>query len=77
MAEKSYWLAPQGIKIGDKLMSSRQKIEGRVGNRMPLEYIPVGLFVHNVELTSGKGGQIVRGAGNSAQFMVIEGDYAH
>lgn len=74
--KKSYWLAPQGIKVGDKLMSSQQKIEASVGNRMPLEYIPVGLFVHNVELTSGKGGQIVRGAGNSAQFMVIEGDYA-
>lgn len=74
--EKAYWLAPQGIKVGEKVMSSQDKIEAKVGNRMPLEFIPVGLFVHNVELTSGKGGQIVRSAGNGAQLQVIEGDYA-
>ncbi|OGH71284.1 MAG: 50S ribosomal protein L2 [Candidatus Magasanikbacteria bacterium RIFCSPLOWO2_01_FULL_43_20b] len=74
--EKSYLLAPQGIKIGETIMSSRKKIEAKVGNRMPLEEIPVGLFVYNVELTPGKGGQIVRGAGNGAQFQVIEGEYA-
>lgn len=74
--DKSYFLAPQGIKIGDKLISSQNKVEAKVGNRMPLEHIPVGLFVYNIELTSGKGGQIVRGAGNGAQFQVMEGDYA-
>lgn len=73
---QAYWLAPQDIKIGDKLVSSLEKIEAKVGNRMPLGHIPVGLFVYNVELASGKGGQIVRGAGNSAQLQVIEGDYA-
>ncbi|MBI5222229.1 MAG: 50S ribosomal protein L2, partial [Candidatus Magasanikbacteria bacterium] len=74
--EKSYLLAPQGIKVGDTVMSSQKKIDAKVGNRMPLEQIPVGLFIYNVELTPGKGGQIVRGAGNGAQLQVIEGDYA-
>lgn len=74
--EKAYWLMPQGVKVGDVLISSKEKIEAKVGNRMPLEFIPVGLFIYNIELTSGKGGQIVRGAGNAAQLQVIEGDYA-
>lgn len=74
--DKAYWLAPQGVVVGMKLVSSQQKVDAGVGNRMPLEYIPVGLFVYNVELTPGKGGQIVRGAGNGAQLMVLEGDYA-
>ena len=73
---KSYLLAPQGIKIGEKIMSSQKRIEAKVGNRLPLEYIPVGLFVYNVELTPGKGGQVVRGAGNGAQLQVLEGNYA-
>ncbi|KKQ27112.1 MAG: 50S ribosomal protein L2 [Candidatus Magasanikbacteria bacterium GW2011_GWC2_37_14] len=73
---KAYWLAPQGIKIGEKLVSSEKHVEPKVGNRMPLQEIPVGLFVYNVELTQAKGGQIVRGAGNGAQLQVIEGDYA-
>jgi len=73
---KAYYLAPQGIKVGDKIVSSKNKIEARVGNRMPLEYIPVGLSVYNVELTPGKGGQIVRSAGNTAQLQVLEGKYA-
>lgn len=74
--EKAYFLAPQGIKIGDKVISSQKKIEAKVGNHLPLQYIPVGLFVYNIELTPGKGGQIVRGAGNAAQLQVIEGKYA-
>lgn len=74
--EKSYQLAPQGIKVGDKVLSSQNKIEPKVGNRMPLDFIPVGLFVYNIEITPGKGGQLARGAGNSAQLQVIEGDYA-
>lgn len=73
---KAYWLAPQGIQVGDVLISSKEMVEAKVGNRMPLEHIPVGLFVYNVELTPGKGGQIVRGAGNGAQLQVIEGDFA-
>lgn len=74
--EKSYILAANGIKVGDKVVSSKNKIDAAVGNRMPLEFIPVGLFVHDVELTPGKGGQIVRGAGSSAQLQVLEGKYA-
>lgn len=74
--EKAYWLAPQGIQINERVVSSQHKVEAKTGNRMPLEEIPVGLFVYNVELTPGKGGQIVRGAGNSAQLQVIEGDLA-
>ncbi|MFZ2189954.1 MAG: 50S ribosomal protein L2 [Candidatus Magasanikiibacteriota bacterium] len=74
--EKAYFIAPKGIAVGDKVMSSKNKIEAKVGNRMPLEFIPIGLFVYNVEMTPGKGGQLVRGAGNCAQFQTIEGKYA-
>lgn len=74
--KKFYYLAPQGIKVGDKIISSDKKIEAKTGNRMSLENIPVGLFVYNVELTPGKGGQIVRSAGNGAQLRVIEGKNA-
>jgi len=73
---KAYLLAPQGIKVGDKVVASEKKVEAQRGNRMPLEHIPVGLMVYNIELTPGKGGQIVRGAGNGAQLQVTEGDYA-
>jgi len=72
---KSYILAPEGLKVGDKLMSSNKVIEAKVGARMPLEFIPVGLFIYNIELTPGKGGQIVRGAGMSAQLLGVEGKY--
>lgn len=73
---KSYILCPAGLKVGDKLMSSQKAIEAKLACRLPLEYIPVGLFIYNIELTPGKGGQLVRGAGLSAQLMGIEGDYA-
>lgn len=73
---KAYILAPEGLKVGDVVMSSNKAIEAKNGNRMPLQDIPVGLFVYNIELTPGKGGQLVRGAGLSAQFMGIEGEYA-
>jgi len=71
--EKSYILAAEGMKVGDKVVSSKNKVEANVGCRMPLRYVPVGLFVYNVELTPGKGGQIVRGAGLGAQLQVLEG----
>ena len=71
--EKSYILADEGMKVGDKVVSSKNKVEANVGCRMPLRYVPVGLFVYNVELTPGKGGQIVRGAGLGAQLQVLEG----
>ncbi|MBI5732281.1 MAG: 50S ribosomal protein L2 [Candidatus Magasanikbacteria bacterium] len=73
---KNYILAPLELKVGDKVVSSLKKIEAKVGNRMPLEHIPVGFIVHNVELQSGKGGQMVRGAGNGAQLLAVEGAYA-
>lgn len=73
---QSYMLAPEGLKVGDSILSSKEKIEAVIGARMPLKHIPVGLFVHDVELTPGKGGQLARGAGASAQLQVFEGGYA-
>jgi large subunit ribosomal protein L2 len=74
--EKKYILCEATMKVGDVIVSSKNKVEPIKGNRMPLEHIPSGMFVYNVELQPGKGGQIVRGAGNGAQLMVIEGKYA-
>jgi len=73
---KAYILAPARLQVGDTVVSSEQKVEAKTGNRMPLEHIPAGMTVYNVELEPGKGGQMVRGAGNAAQLMVVEGDYA-
>ena len=73
--EKAYILAPQGLKDGMKVMSG-SGAEVRVGNCLPLSEIPVGTMVHNVELYPGKGGQLVRSAGNGAQLMAKEGKYA-
>lgn len=74
--EKRYHLAPEGLGVGATMLSSRAKIEMQPGNHLPLELIPIGLTVHNVELAPGRGGQIVRGAGASAQLMAIEGSFA-
>ncbi|MBF0478707.1 MAG: 50S ribosomal protein L2 [Candidatus Omnitrophica bacterium] len=75
--EKSYILAPLEIKVGDKLMSSFEKdIEIRPGNCMPLSKIPLGSAIHNIEMKPGKGGQLVRSAGTSAQIMAREGEVA-
>ena len=73
--EKAYILAPNGLKDGMTIMNGANA-EIRVGNCLPLEAIPVGTEVHNVELYPGKGGQLVRSAGNSAQLMAKEGKYA-
>ena len=73
--EKAYILAPQGLKDGMKVMSG-EEAEVRIGNCLPLSKIPVGTMVHNIELYPGKGGQLVRAAGNSAQLMAKEGKYA-
>ncbi|MDO5155805.1 MAG: 50S ribosomal protein L2 [Eubacteriales bacterium] len=73
--EKAYILAPVGLKVGDKVMNGANA-EIKIGNCLPLENIPVGTEVHNVELYPGKGGQLVRSAGNSAQLMAKEGKYA-
>ena len=73
--EKSYILAPQGLTDGMTVMNGADA-EVRVGNCLPLSAIPVGTQVHNIELYPGKGGQLVRSAGNSAQLMAKEGKYA-
>lgn len=71
--EKRYIIASQGVKVGDILLFSKGRGEIKIGNRMPLEYIPVGLNVYNIELEPGKGGQLARGAGNTAQLLAVEG----
>ena len=73
--EKAYILAPEGLKDGMKVMNGPEA-EVRVGNCLPLSQIPVGTQIHNIELHPGKGGQMVRSAGNGAQLMAKEGAYA-
>lgn len=73
--EWRYILAPKGLKVGDTVMSGPQA-EIKVGNALPLENIPVGRNVHNVELVLGKGGQLARSAGTYASLTAIDGDYA-
>ncbi len=73
--EKSYILAPEGLKDGMKIMNGPEA-EVRIGNCLPLSEIPIGTEVHNIELYPGKGGQLVRSAGNSAQVLAKEGKYA-
>lgn len=73
--EKSYILAPLGLKVGDKLMSG-ETAEVRIGNALRMKDMPVGATIHNLEMKPGKGGQLVRAAGMSAQLMAKEGKYA-
>jgi len=73
--EKRYILAPLDIKVGD-VVESGPNADIKPGNALPLANIPVGTMVHNIELKPGKGGQLVRSAGGSAQLMAKEGDYA-
>lgn len=73
--EKRYILAPAGLKVGD-IIESGVNADIKPGNALPLKNMPVGTVVHNIELQRGKGGQLVRAAGNSAQLMAKEGDYA-
>lgn len=73
--EKRYILAPEGISTGRIIEWSKVKIEAQIGNRMPLEFIPDGTIVHNVEMHPGKGGQVVRSAGSGATVMTKEGKY--
>ena len=73
--EKRYIIAPVGLKVGDVVVSGTD-VDIKVGNALPLKNIPVGTVVHNIELQVGKGGQLVRSAGNSAQLMAKEGNYA-
>ncbi|MCD6518655.1 MAG: 50S ribosomal protein L2 [Anaerolineae bacterium] len=74
--EKRYILAPLGLQVGDQVMSGPDA-EIRVGNALPLERIPLGTMVHNVELYKGRGGQLARAAGTAAQLLAKEGDYVH
>ena len=73
--EKRYILAPEGLKVDDVIISSKDA-DIKPGNTLPLRNIPVGTVIHNIELSKGKGGQLVRSAGNSAQLMAKEGGYA-
>ena len=73
--EKRYILAPVDLKVGD-IVESGPEADIKPGNALPLANIPVGTMIHNIELKPGKGGQLVRAAGNSAQLMAKENDYA-
>ena len=73
--EKSYILAPQGLTDGDKVVSG-ESVDIKAGNCMPIDSIPVGTLIHNIELNPGQGGKLVRTAGQSAQLMAKEGKYA-
>ena len=72
----SYIIAPQGLKDGDKVISGA-KADIKPGNCMPIESIPVGTMIHNIELNPGQGGKMVRAAGQGAQLMAKEGKYSH
>ncbi len=74
--EKSYILAPVGLKVGDTVISG-ENVDIKPGNALPLRKIPVGTLIHNIELKIGKGGQLVRSAGVSAQLMAKESEYVH
>ena len=73
--EKAYIICPEGLKVGDKVIASANA-DIKPGNALPIENIPVGTVIHNVELYPGKGAQLVRSAGNSAQLMAKENGYA-
>ena len=73
--EKRYILAPVGVKVGDKLLSGPEA-DIKAGNALPIDNIPVGTVIHNIEMQPGKGGQIARAAGISAQLMAKEGKFA-
>ena len=74
--EKRYIIAPLGLRVDD-VLTSGPEAEIRVGNAMPIANIPAGTLIHNIELKQGKGGQLVRSAGCSAQLLAKEGKYAH
>ncbi len=74
--EKRYILAPLGLKVGDRVIAG-EEVDVKPGNAMPIKSIPLGTLIHNVELKPGRGSQMVRSAGASAQLMAKEGDYAH
>lgn len=74
--EKRYILAPRDLEVGMKIVTSKEKGEPKPGNRFPLEFIPLGMSIYNIEMQPGRGGQMVRGAGTSATLMAVEGNMA-
>lgn len=74
--ERRYIIAPIGLTVGDKVVTSKTKVDVRLGNRLPLDQIPEGIGVFNLELKPGKGAELVRSAGTVAYIMAIDGDYA-
>ncbi len=74
--EKSYIIAPQDLAVGDQIMAG-EDVEVKPGNALPLEKIPLGIEIHNVELYPGRGGQMIRSAGTSAQIVAKPGKYVH
>lgn len=73
--EKRYMLSPAGIKVGD-VVESGVEVEPKTGNAMPISAIPVGVEIHNIEMTAGQGGKLVRSAGGVARLMAKEGEWA-
>ena len=74
--DKRYIVAPEGLKVNEKILSSQQLIEIKVGNRLPLKFVPPGIQVHDVELAPGKGGMMARSAGSWAVLTSVEGGWA-
>lgn len=76
--QRSYIIAPLGLQVADEIISTKgSNVETKIGNCMPLRYVPLGTFIHNIELVEGHGAQIARSAGSSAQIMAKEGEFAH
>ncbi|MBI4268373.1 50S ribosomal protein L2 [Candidatus Uhrbacteria bacterium] len=73
---KAYIIAPLELKVGEHVLSSQQQAEIKVGNRLTLEHIPVGMMVHALELQPGQGGKLIRSAGIAARLMAVEGGHA-
>jgi len=73
---KRYIILPVGLKVGDMILSSRNQIEIKVGNALPIKFIPSGVGVYNIELEPGRGARLARAAGNLVYVMGVEGDYA-
>jgi len=74
--EKRYIVSSVGLKVGDKIISSKELVEIKNGNAMPVKFIPAGVPIYNIELDPGRGAKFARGAGNSANVMGVEGKYA-
>ena len=75
--KKSYIVAPQDLKVGDRILTTRKRAKINLGNRFPLKYIPIGTSVYDIELVRGKGGQLVRSAGAMAVLLAKEGTQVH